>query len=182
MDRAIGARLKALRTAAGLSLGDLSARSGVSKAMIARVERAESSATAALLGRLCAGLGTTLSSVVALGEQRPERIARLEDQPLWRDPESGYRRRHASPSGCASGIETIVVDLPPDVRISYSPWGQKAYTQQLLMLSGHLTLHIDDEIYELRDGDCIDFDVMRPIAFVNNSSVPARYLVIINRP
>ena len=54
LDKAIGSRLKELRVKAGLSLNELAARSGVSRAMIGRVERAESSATASLLGKLCA--------------------------------------------------------------------------------------------------------------------------------
>ena len=81
--------------------------------MIGRVERAQSSATAALLNKLCAALDVSLSDVVALSEKPPERLMRLADQPQWRDPDSGYRRRHASPADAASGIEIIVVDLRP---------------------------------------------------------------------
>ncbi|WP_245287956.1 helix-turn-helix domain-containing protein [Bradyrhizobium sp. Ec3.3] len=52
LDRAIGRRLKTLRMHAGMTLNELAARSGVSRAMIGRVERAQSSATASLLGKL----------------------------------------------------------------------------------------------------------------------------------
>jgi len=41
LDKAIGGRLKVLRATAGLSLNELAARSGVSRAMIGRVERGE---------------------------------------------------------------------------------------------------------------------------------------------
>jgi transcriptional regulator with XRE-family HTH domain len=132
LDRAIGRRSKTLRTQAGMTLNELAARSGVSRAMIGRVERAQSSATATLLGKLCAALDVSLSDVVALAEK-----------PLWRDPESGYRRRHASPTDAASGIEIIVVDLPAGARVPYSPWGRNAFTQQLLMLEGAIVVHID---------------------------------------
>src|SRR4051794_2598305 len=91
LDRAIGRRLKTLRTQAGMTLNELAARSGVSRAMIGRVERAQSSATASLLNKLCAALDVSLSDVVALAEEPPERLVRLADQPLWRDPDSGYR-------------------------------------------------------------------------------------------
>ncbi len=100
LDRAIGRRLKTLRTQAGMTLNELATRSGVSRAMIGRVERAQSSATAALLNKLCAALDVTLSDVVALAEKPPERLMRLADQPLWRDPDSGYRRRACLAAGC----------------------------------------------------------------------------------
>ncbi len=179
LDKDIGNRLKALRIKAGLSLNGLAARSGVSRAMIARIERAESSATAVLLGKLCAALDVTLSAVVGLSDRPPERLTRLADQPTWRDPETGYRRRHASAQNAASGIEIIVVDLPPGARVPYSPWGRRAYTQQLLMLEGGITVHIDLKHFDLASGDCFDFDVMRAVAFENPHDVAARYIVIV---
>src|SRR3954465_12318704 len=93
LDRAIGRRLKKLRTQAGMTLNELAARSGVSRAMIGRVERAQSSATAALLGKLCAALDVSLSDVVALAEKPPERLVRLPDHPHWRRPRGGFPRR-----------------------------------------------------------------------------------------
>jgi transcriptional regulator with XRE-family HTH domain len=179
LDRAIGSRLKELRVKAGLSLNELASRSGVSRAMIGRIERAESSATATLLGKLCAGLDVTLSAVVGLSDRPPERLARKADQPVWRDPETGYRRRHASAQNVASGVEIMVIDLPEGKRVSYSPWGRRAYTQQLLLLQGQLTVFVGEKRFDLDEGDCLDFDVMRPVAFENSGGTPASYIVIV---
>lgn len=164
-----------------MTLNELATRSGVSRAMIGRVERAQSSATAALLGKLCAALDVSLSDVVALAEKPPERLVRLADQPHWRDPDSGYRRRHASPTDAASGIEIIVVDLPAGARVPYSPWGRNAFTQQLLMLEGAIAVHIDAKALRLREGDCLDFDVMRAVIFENETRQDARYVIITRR-
>jgi transcriptional regulator with XRE-family HTH domain len=179
LDRTIGSRLKELRVKAGFSLNELASRSGVSRAMIARIERAESSATAALLGKLCAALDVTLSAVIGLSDSPPERLARKADQPVWRDPETGYRRRHASAPHAASGVEIVVIDLPEGKRVSYSPWGRSAYTQQLLLLKGQLTVFVGEKRFDLDEGDCLDFDVMRPVAFENAGSTPASYVVVV---
>lgn len=179
LDKAIGSRLKELRTKAGLSLNELASRSGVSRAMIGRIERAQSSATAALLGKLCAALDTTLSAVIGLTDRPPERLTRKAEQPIWRDPETGYSRRHASARSAASGIELIVVDLLPDSRVSYSPWGRRAYTQQLLLLEGQLNVFVGEKRFELAEGDCLDFDVMRPVAFENGGRITARYVIVV---
>src|SRR4051812_25478820 len=123
LDRAIGRRLKTVRTQAGMTLNELAARSGVSRAMIGRVERAQSSATAALLGKVCAALDVSLSDVVALAEKPPERLVRLADQPHWRDPHSGYRRRPPPPAGAAGGIGGFVVGFPARARGADNPRG-----------------------------------------------------------
>jgi transcriptional regulator with XRE-family HTH domain len=182
LNRAIGARLQSLREAQGLSLGELATRSGVSKAMIARVEKAESSATASLLDRLCAGLGVTLSSVVAAGERPAERVSRRAAQSVWQDPESGYVRRHVSPPGAVSGIEIVAIELPPGARVRYTPWGANPYAQQLYMLGGVLSLEIGEDAFELLAGDCVDFDVGRPLSYENRGAGTARYIVVIRKP
>jgi transcriptional regulator with XRE-family HTH domain len=180
-DQQLGLRLRTLRESQGLSLGGLADRSGVSKAMIGRVEKAQSSATAALLGRLCAGLGVRLSSIVEACDEAPERISRRADQSTWQDPETGYRRRLVSPSGAASGIEITSVELPPGAKVPYRAWTANAYVQQLLVLEGELHLQVGTECHVLAAGDCIDFDVMRPLLFENKARAVARYLVAIRK-
>src|SRR5262249_26325641 len=145
------------------------------------IEKAESSATAALLGRLCAGLGVTLSSVVAAGDRPSERLSPRAAQPAWWDPETGYVRRHVSPPGGAAGIEIIAVELPAGARVPYPSWGGDPYGQQLFMIDGELTLQIAEQAHHLADGDCIDFDVSRPVVFENRARGPARYLVVIRK-
>ena len=180
-DQRVGARLQALREEKGLSLGELATLSGVSKAMIARVEKAQSSATAALLGRLCAGLGARLSAVIEEADQPAERLSRRAEQGLWRDPQTGYLRRQVSPPGAVSGIEIAAIELPPGAEISYQALAANAYAQQLLMLEGELTLTIGETLYALCEGDCIDFDVQRPNSFANDGKEVARYLIIIRK-
>src|SRR5215813_13630849 len=96
---AIAETVHASRAARGLSVNALAERSGVSRAMIAKIERGEAQATAALLGRLSAALGLTLSELFARTEGQTPRLARSADQTVWVDPQTGYRRRSVSPAG-----------------------------------------------------------------------------------
>src|SRR5256714_4015862 len=93
----LAARIALEREARGWSLADLAARSGVSKAMISKVERGEASPTATLLGRLSGAFGLTLSTLLARAESAGGRLMRAADQPQWQDPASGYVRRQVSP-------------------------------------------------------------------------------------
>jgi len=93
VDQRIATRLKALRLERGWSLNQLAERSSVSRATLSRLENAEVSATANVLGRLCAAYGLTLSRLMVMIENDFVPLIRPVDQPLWMDPETGYRRR-----------------------------------------------------------------------------------------
>src|SRR5919106_6258055 len=94
---AIATTVQAARRSRGLSVEELAQRSGVSRAMIGKIERRQAQATAALLGRLSAALGMTLSELVAHAERDDRRLLRAAEQPAWTDPVSGYVRRALSP-------------------------------------------------------------------------------------
>jgi len=107
IEQRIAAHLKQRRLASGLSLADLAERSGVSRAMISKVERSAASPTAALLGRLCNGLGVTLSALIADAEQSESPLMRAKDQTTWQDPVTGLVRTMISPSLTNSIVEIV---------------------------------------------------------------------------
>jgi transcriptional regulator with XRE-family HTH domain len=61
----VASRIRGERARRRWSLDDLAGRAGVSKAMISKIERGETSPTAALLGALSAAFGITLSAFFA---------------------------------------------------------------------------------------------------------------------
>ena len=125
------------RAARGLSASALAEASGVSRAMIAKIERAEVQPTAALLGRLSAALGLTLSELVARAEDSGRRLVRHADQPVWTDPETGYRRRALSPVS-GGPLELVEVELPPGAEVSYPADSCVFVHQQIYVLEGRL--------------------------------------------
>src|SRR5271166_6254195 len=102
----IAAQVRALRTRRGYSLDGLAARSGVSRSAISMIERCATSPTAVVLDKLATGLGVALASLFDLpaGFETPSPIARRDEQPSWRDPQSGYLRRNVSPPAWPSPI------------------------------------------------------------------------------
>ena len=179
----LAARLRDLRAHRGLSLEALAERAGVSRSMISLVERGESSPTAAVLDRLAAGLGVTIASLFA-ESARPDAspVARREEQPSWRDPESGYVRRNLSPAGFPSPIELVEVLLPAGARVAYDTPGSARVVglhQQLWILEGRIELTVGDVTHRLEVGDCVAMRLDRPIAFHNRAEQAARYLVAV---
>jgi transcriptional regulator with XRE-family HTH domain len=183
MDSAINAhlaeRLRGLRAERGLTMDALAERTGVSRSMISLVERGESSPTAAVLDKLAAGLGVTLAALFS----EPERseaspVSRRADQRLWRDPETGYRRRSLSPAAYPSPLELAEVNLPPGARVAYDTGPRLVGVgQQVWVLDGAVEITVGDATHRLETGDCLAMGIEEPVVFRNPSDRPARYLV-----
>src|SRR5687767_7941769 len=77
---AVGRRVHALREARGLSLRDLSKRSGVSAPMLSQVERGETSPTIAVAQRIASGLDLPLSTLLRLDERQHVAVVRRTDR------------------------------------------------------------------------------------------------------
>ena len=168
--------VQAARTAQGLSASALAERSGVSRAMIAKIERAEAQPTAALLGRLSAALGMTLSELVTRAEH--ERLVRAADQPTWTDPDSGYTRRAVSRGG---PLELVEVELPAGAEVSYPAETYAFIHQQIWVLEGRLHFREGDAVHVLGAGDCLQLGPPAPCTFGNPTRRPCRYLVALTR-
>lgn len=164
------------RAARGLSASGLAEASGVSRAMIAKIERAEVQPTAALLGRLSASLGLTLSELVARAEDSGRRLVRHADQPVWTDPETGYRRRALSPVS-GGPLELVEVELPAGAEVSYPADSCVFVHQQIYVLEGQLRFSEGGTVHVLEAGDCLQLGPPAPTAFVNASGRACRYLV-----
>jgi transcriptional regulator with XRE-family HTH domain len=180
IDRAIGARVRRLRDERGLTLDALAARSGVSRAMLSRIERGESSPTAQLLAKVCGGLGVTMPMLFAPEASRAEPLSRHTAQPVWRDPGSGYLRRTVSPPGTGSAAEITEVVFPPGATVAFEAQQADA-DQQVWVLDGKLDLTVGDDLYQLESGDCLHMRFGRPIVFHNPYPRPVRYAVVIAR-
>jgi transcriptional regulator with XRE-family HTH domain len=174
-------RLRVRRIELGLSLGDLAERSDVSKAMIAKVESGTSSPTAGVLGRLCAGLGITMSSLMASVETEDAVELRSADQPRWRDPDTALDRIAVSPRTSFSAVEVARLRLPAGTVVDYPTPPSIGYAQHIVEMSGWLRFTVGQSSFEIAAGDCVAARIDRPTRFEVLGDDDAEYLVIVER-
>lgn len=180
IDGRIGARIHALRVERGLTLDGLARLSDVSRAMLSRIERGESSPTAQLLNKICSGLGVMLSALFAETEKPPSPLVRRGDQPMWRDPASGYLRRAVSPAGTGSTVDIVEVEFPAGGSVAFDNQRLAGADQHIWVLDGTLELELGEERLRLETGDCLMMRFDRPIVFRNPTRRVIRYAVVIN--
>lgn len=178
LDELIARRLAALRKERELTLAQLAERCAVSKAMISRIERNESSPTASVLGRLASGLGIALSDLLGDAQAPAEPLCRRAQREVWEDPASGYRRRQVGARDPRSGCEMVEVEIPANTRLDYPRWGGRPYRQRLWLVEGALRVHYGEQSFHLQRGDRLDFGVDRAVAFATAGQA-CRYLLVI---
>jgi transcriptional regulator with XRE-family HTH domain len=180
IDTRIGARIRDLRMDRNLTLDALARQADVSRAMLSRIERGESSPTAQLLNKVCGGLGVTLSTLFAATEAQNSPLSRRAAQPTWRDPATNYLRRTVSPPGTASQVDITEIEFPPAATVTFDSQRFTNADQHIWVLDGTLELELGDDLYRLETGDCLMMRFDRPILFRNPTEFPTRYAVIIS--
>ncbi|MCE3264038.1 MAG: DNA-binding protein [Pseudoduganella sp.] len=175
-------RLAGLREARALSLEELAARSGISRATLSRLERGETSPSADMLGKLCAVYGLPMSRLIAEVEQAPVQLIRRAEQAEWRDPATGFERRMVSPPARGFAAELVEGRLPAGAVIDYPQPPVRGLEQHLWLLSGALDYSIDGATHRLQAGDCLRFHLFGATRFSCPGPEAAHYLVTICEP
>ena len=179
----IGARVKALRESAGLSLRDLAERSGVSAPMLSQVERGETSPTLTVAVRIAHGLDLRLSQLLRLDEGGAVTVVRAGERRRGGNKRRGHgfevltsaqpgQRAELSRHTLAPGGATGAQDDPP----MHEPGSRET----ALVEQGSLVLVCDGERYELDEGDCVTFDADLPHHFENPTASEAAFLAVVS--
>jgi transcriptional regulator with XRE-family HTH domain len=177
-DRRLADRLKQLRLERGWSLDQLAKNSAVSRATLSRLENAEVSPTANVLGRLCSAFGMTMSRLMRLVEDDFTALLVRSAQPLWTDPDTGFRRRLVSPPARTLAGEAIECELPPGTRIGYDAAPRPGLEHHLLLTEGELSVTVDGRTHALHAGDCLRYQLFGPSAF-STAGQGARYVLFL---
>jgi len=171
----IAGRLRLERESRGWSLADLAERSGVSKATISKIEREEVSPTAVILVRLAGAFDLTLAGLLLRAEDQG-RLTRATEQPVWRDPDTGYlfsRPDHP--------LEIIRVELPAGQRVVLPASSYAHIRQAVWVQAGQLVIIEAGERRELGTGDCLGFGSPSEVTFANETAAWCVYVVVLAR-
>ncbi|MEU6664365.1 XRE family transcriptional regulator [Streptomyces sp. NPDC046821] len=174
----IGSRIRAERDRRRWTLAELAQESGVSRAMINRIERGESNPTAVVLGKLSAAFQLSVATLLDPGAGE-DRVRRGDTAPQWLDPDTGYTRRQISGPGFPA--EMAEIRLPAGSEVPY-PAAAFAFHRQLIwVIEGHLTFHEGESVHELDEGDTVELGPPAPCVFINSTDHECRYAVVLVR-
>ena len=176
----IARRVRLEREMRGWSLADLAERAGVSKATISKIEREEVSPTAVILVRLASAFDLTLAGLLLRAEGEGQGLSRVADQPVWRDPETGYVRRQVF---CRPDhpLEVTQVELPAGQRVVFPASCYAHIRQAVRVQTGELVILEGGDRHLLRAGDCLGFGPPSDVTLANETDASCTYLVVLAR-
>jgi transcriptional regulator with XRE-family HTH domain len=174
----IARRVRDSRREKGWSLEELAQRSGVSKAMLSKIERCKASPTAALLGKISGALGITMSALLTAPARLGARLVRADEQPVWRDPGTGYVRRQVSPLSDLP-MHLVEVRLPRAARVAFPASAYEFIRQLVWVIGGSLEFREGNTVHKLGVGDCLELGDPADCEFRNSGRAECRYLVVV---
>jgi transcriptional regulator with XRE-family HTH domain len=179
IDRRIAQRLKSLRAERGWSLDELAGRSDVSRATLSRLENADVSPTASVLGKLAAAHGLTISRLMHLVEDDFAPLIPRDAQPVWSDPGIGFIRRSISPPAHTLSAEVLECALDPGARIAYEAPPRRGLEHHLVLVEGRLDITVDGQSHALHPGDCLRYQLFGASAFATPADSGAKYILVV---
>ncbi|MDP9035579.1 MAG: XRE family transcriptional regulator [Myxococcota bacterium] len=173
LGRRVAENLRQRRKARGLSLDDLARASGVSRAALSQIETCKSNPTVGVLWKIAVGLGVPISELI--GAPRSGAVVlRRNDAQLLRSADGKFESRPLAPAGASPIVE--LYELRLSARSTHASEAHAPGTREMVVvLTGQLRMHVNDETYELSAGDSIAFAADRPHAYENPTGGEARY-------
>ena len=171
--------MRELRRGRGLTLEELAERSGVSRAMISKVERGEKNPTLVVAAKVAEGLEITLSELLGTEERREIIVVQRERRMVMRDPETGFERHLLSPSFGGRAVEFIRNIVPEGSTSGEFPPHRRGVEEYVAVEKGSLRVVIGGGEHSLGEGDALYFEADVPHRFDNTGDGECSYYLVI---
>ncbi|MQA82025.1 MAG: cupin domain-containing protein [Streptosporangiales bacterium] len=169
IDADIGARLRQLRQARGLSARQVARQAGVSPAYLSRLENGKVSPTVSTLTRVVLAMGETVAAV--FGDATAGPVVRRPERRVVRNRGADDYLLTPNRNGRLEVLETVVEPGEGSGTTAYAHPGDE---ECIVVLAGEFRLWIDGTRYDLSEGDAATFPCRTPHRWQNPSDSPAR--------
>lgn len=180
MEVDLGARIRRLRRAQGLTLRALAERAGVTESFLSQVERGVASPSVASVQRIARGLSLSIAQLFTTAEGAG-RVVRATERRRIAYPGLRAVDEFLTPAE-ATRLQLILATVEPGGGTGDEPYTHDSDEEVVLVLDGELDLWVADEHYRLEAGDAITYSSRLPHWNVNRGKSAARVLFCITPP
>ena len=184
LESAIGQNVRLLRQQQGLTVADMATRVGISKAMLSKIENAQTSCSLSTLALLAKGLDVPVTSLFRGSDvERPAAFVKAGTGA--RIVRNGTREGHEYELLCSlrgehKRLECLMVTLSE--KSQTYPLFQHPGTEFLFMIEGVMDYSHSRSIYRLEPGDSLQFDGEGAHGPADLVELPIRFLSVIAFP
>jgi len=176
LSTAIAANVRAARREQGLSLRELAARSGVSKALLSRLERGEANPSLGTLWRLVAALELPFSELTRV-TRVPSDVVRATDTPGTLSEDGSMSVRPLFDNNDPMRFEVYELTMPPGRQSRWSSHG-RGTREFSIVIDGTVSVTAGADRHELGVGDGVMFSADQDHAYETGES-PTRIICIV---
>lgn len=174
----VSQNLKMFRKENGLTLDELSRKSGVSKGMLVEIEKGSANPSIATLCRAATALGVSVADFVGVAASVPIRIVPPEDaSTLWRGPKGGSAILLVGTHG-PDEIELWRWTLFPG-EVFRSPGHSPGTLELLNVETGELTLKLTDSEHLVQAGSSVLARTEDKHAYLNRGKKELRFVMAV---
>jgi XRE family transcriptional regulator, regulator of sulfur utilization len=181
----VGRNIQTLRKEKRLTLGLLSDRSGVSKAMLSQIETEKVNPTVATVWKIAQGLQVPVEKLLEDGGEEGRRfhVSRSEHITSLDTDENGVRIKVLSPFSMVEDLEIYQLILAPGAVLDSTSHFPKT-EEFLTIISGAVRVRAGENISELHAGDFISYhcDVDHSMRNIGNCEAVVHMVVRFHRP
>lgn len=178
LGRRVADNLRRLRKERALSLDQLAAASGVSRAALSQIEGSKTNPTLAVLWKIAVGLAVPFQALLGNENVGRASVLRASDAVPMRSADGRTESRLLSPAGASPGVEVYELRFLSRGTLRSEAHGNGT-TETLVVLTGTLRMIVADEVHDLAPGDSIHFRADVPHSYENSSPREARALNVI---
>jgi quercetin dioxygenase-like cupin family protein len=181
--RSLGERIREAREMRGLTLEDLSSRSGISVDGLERVEANRATPPLGQLVRLGKALEMKMGYFLSAGVDKPMSVVRADARPKiarhgkQRSEQYGYVYESLAPEKANRLMEPFLVTMVPTEFGEFSSHDGQEF---LFVLEGEIRTQVGKEVEVLRPGDSIYYDSTHPHLVKCHGGKPAKILAVIH--
>lgn len=165
INEVIGRNLQRLREEQHLSLGQLSERTGVSKAVLSQLENGRGNPTINTLWKIAQAFHVSYSALLEPPRVAIQKVA-CEDLAMQSDDGGKYRIGCYYPTDAGRDFEVFLLELEPGG--SHQTTDHVELSEKFLLVKeGVLELQVGEETFTLHPGDSLRFDSTRDHTYSN---------------
>lgn len=182
----VGANLKRLRAERGLSLDRCAGTTGLTRAILARLEQGQGEVAIDIVWKIARAFDVPFSHLISRPDQTPTQVLRAAESNLLASATGALRSRplqhfHASTGGPSRQIEFYELSLLGHSSEDADPHPHGTI-EHLVVTSGALEIEIGDELHQLGTGDSILFQADQAHLYRNPAAEPALLYLVMTYP
>ena len=178
----LGERIKRKRENLHLQLNELASKVGVSASALSQIEKAKAFPSIVTLKTIADKLHTTVGELIGEHEALSNNpLMRFDEVSFVEENESGCSSYLLSNHGTSKQMDTLLLKLAPGANSDgiLKPHPSQSF---LFVLSGHVSVKLDENSYHLNQNDSFYLNSNRPHHISNMSNHESQVIVISTPP